>query len=179
MRSAERQGQIGTSDQILDEIRDYCRATHTAESTFGRLVVNDGKLVSRLRDGARITTSTLDKVPCLSVPASRRCIGCTEQAVRPPEARQRSRCCHPWGAFGLPLLRQPAEIPALRIHLQREDRRRQPDFTRTRQSATNAAGASDLRRGRWRRHRAVACDAGAARPLSDHAALRRGEGNQL
>ena len=31
-------------------------------STFGRLVVNDGKLVSRLRDGARITTGTLDKV---------------------------------------------------------------------------------------------------------------------
>src|SRR3954470_14850282 len=51
-----------TSGQILDEIRDYCRATRTAESTFGRLVVNDGKLVSRLRDGARITTGTLDKV---------------------------------------------------------------------------------------------------------------------
>jgi len=51
-----------TSDQILVEIRDYCRATQTAESTFGRLAVNDGKLVSRLRDGARITTGTLDKV---------------------------------------------------------------------------------------------------------------------
>src|SRR5262249_61962918 len=51
-----------TSDQILNEIRDYCRATQTAESTFGRLVVNDGKLVSRLRDGAKITTGTLDKV---------------------------------------------------------------------------------------------------------------------
>src|SRR5215475_14917993 len=51
-----------TSDQILSEIRDYCRATQTAESTFGRLVVNDGKLVSRLRDGAKITTGTLDKV---------------------------------------------------------------------------------------------------------------------
>src|SRR5579863_5348748 len=62
MRIAERQGQTKTSDQILGEIRDYCRATHTAESTFGRLVVNDGKLVSRLRDGARITTGTLDKV---------------------------------------------------------------------------------------------------------------------
>jgi SAM-dependent methyltransferase len=51
-----------TTDQILGEIRDYCRKTQTAESTFGRLVVNDGKLVSRLRDGARITTGTLDKV---------------------------------------------------------------------------------------------------------------------
>ena len=47
---------------MLGEIRDYCRATQTAESTFGRLVVNDGKLVSRLRDGAKITTGTLDKV---------------------------------------------------------------------------------------------------------------------
>src|SRR2546430_10612124 len=50
------------AEQILGEIRDYCRATQTAESTFGRLVVNDGKLVSRLRDGAKITTGTLDKV---------------------------------------------------------------------------------------------------------------------
>src|SRR3954467_8502504 len=51
-----------TSGQILGEIRDYCRKTRTAESTFGRPVVNDGKLVSRLRDGAKITTGTLDKV---------------------------------------------------------------------------------------------------------------------
>src|SRR5580704_14821821 len=52
----------GTSEEILGEIREFCRATQTAESTFGRLVVNDGKLVSRLRDGAKITTGTLDKV---------------------------------------------------------------------------------------------------------------------
>jgi hypothetical protein len=51
-----------TAEQILGEIREFCRQTQTAESTFGRLVVNDGKLVSRLRDGARITTATLDKV---------------------------------------------------------------------------------------------------------------------
>src|SRR5947208_15605654 len=64
MRNGEHQGQTvaGTSDQILSEIRDYCRATQTAEFTFGRLVVNDGKLVSRLRDVAKITTGTLDKV---------------------------------------------------------------------------------------------------------------------
>src|SRR5215468_7672770 len=61
MRVEERQP-TATAEQILGEIRDYCRATRTAESTFGRLVVNDGKLVSRLRDGARITTGTLDKV---------------------------------------------------------------------------------------------------------------------
>lgn len=51
-----------TTEQILGEIREFCRQTQTAELTFGRLVVNDGKLVSRLRDGARITTGTLDKV---------------------------------------------------------------------------------------------------------------------
>ena len=75
MRIEESQGSTGqqnghaplakppaTAEQILGEIRDYCRQTQTAESTFGRLVVNDGKLVSRLRDGARITTGTLDKV---------------------------------------------------------------------------------------------------------------------
>ena len=64
MRIEERQQQAAarTTDQILGEIREHCRKTRTAESTFGRLVVNDGKLVSRLRDGARITTGTLDKV---------------------------------------------------------------------------------------------------------------------
>src|SRR6266849_5578840 len=63
MRVEERHGQTNaTADQVLGEIRDYCRATRTAESTFGRRVVNDGKLVSRLRDGAKITTGTLDKV---------------------------------------------------------------------------------------------------------------------
>src|SRR5436853_562184 len=63
MRTEGNQGHSGaTAEQILGEIRDYCRKTQTAESTFGRLVVNDGKLVSRLRDGARITTGTLDKV---------------------------------------------------------------------------------------------------------------------
>src|SRR5882724_10138386 len=71
MRIEESQGRSGgqslgqpaaTAEQILGEIRDYCRETRTAESTFGRLVVNDGKLVSRLRDGAKITTGTLDKV---------------------------------------------------------------------------------------------------------------------
>ena len=33
-----------------------------AESTFGRLAVNDGKLVSRLRLGGRVTTDTIDRV---------------------------------------------------------------------------------------------------------------------
>jgi SAM-dependent methyltransferase len=33
-----------------------------AETTFGRAAINDGKLVSRLRDGGRITTHTLDRL---------------------------------------------------------------------------------------------------------------------
>src|SRR5471030_2566104 len=33
-----------------------------AETTFGRRAVNDGKLISRLRFGGRVTTDTLDRV---------------------------------------------------------------------------------------------------------------------
>ena len=48
-------------DALLQEISDYCRQTGLAESTFGRLAVNDGKFVNRLRDGGRITTGTLQQ----------------------------------------------------------------------------------------------------------------------
>src|SRR4051812_2505167 len=78
-----------TAEQILGEIRDYCRQTQTAESTFGRLVVNDGKLVSRLRDGARITTGTLDKVRAYlaeHLPASGAATGQPAPAARPLSA---------------------------------------------------------------------------------------------
>ncbi|HRF09769.1 MAG TPA: hypothetical protein PL193_14150 [Xanthobacteraceae bacterium] len=50
------------AEEILREISDYCRRAGLAESTFGRRAVNDGKLVSRLRDGGRITTVTLDRI---------------------------------------------------------------------------------------------------------------------
>jgi hypothetical protein len=33
-----------------------------AETTFGRLAVNDGKFVGRLRSGANMTLSTVDRV---------------------------------------------------------------------------------------------------------------------
>src|ERR1700733_14003606 len=62
IEARQRHPASATNAQILSEIRDFCRETRTAESTFGRRVVNDGKLVSRLRDGARITTETLEKV---------------------------------------------------------------------------------------------------------------------
>jgi hypothetical protein len=50
------------AQELLQEIAEYCRRTGLAESTFGRRAVNDGKLTSRLRNGGRITTETLDRI---------------------------------------------------------------------------------------------------------------------
>ena len=61
------------AQQLLQEIADYCRQAGLAESTFGRRAVNDGKLISRLRFGGRVTTETLDKVRAfMSQPATAR-----------------------------------------------------------------------------------------------------------
>ncbi len=50
------------SQSLLQEISGYCRRIGMAESTFGRLAVNDGKLVSRLRFGGRVTIETVERV---------------------------------------------------------------------------------------------------------------------
>jgi len=50
------------SEDLLEEISDFCRRTKVAESTFGRRAVNDGKLVSRLRGGGRVTAETVSRV---------------------------------------------------------------------------------------------------------------------
>ncbi|MBI3709387.1 MAG: hypothetical protein HY246_17170 [Proteobacteria bacterium] len=50
------------AETLLQEIAEYCRKAGVAESTFGRRAVNDGKFVSRLRYGGRLTTVTLDRV---------------------------------------------------------------------------------------------------------------------
>jgi hypothetical protein len=50
------------SDVLLRDIAQYCRVAGIAESTFGRLAVNDGKLVNRLRLGGRVTTETAERV---------------------------------------------------------------------------------------------------------------------
>ena len=47
---------------LLHSISQFCRLAGMAESTFGRRAVNDGKFVARLRDGARITPETLERV---------------------------------------------------------------------------------------------------------------------
>src|ERR1700754_5063547 len=109
MRTEERQP-TATAEQVLGEIREFCRATQTAESTFGRRVVNDGKLVSRLRDGARITTETLDQVRSYlsvgrSTPSARQVRGA---AAAPNGAA--SVGPQPDGARRLPVLRQQTEV---------------------------------------------------------------------
>jgi len=59
-------------NELLSEISSFCRQHGLAESTFGRLAVNDGKFVSRLRDGGRVRTHTLSRVKAFlaSPPAS-------------------------------------------------------------------------------------------------------------
>lgn len=51
-----------TTDQLLSMIEKHCRKTGVAETTFGRIVVNDGKLVARLRAGGSVTLDTLRKI---------------------------------------------------------------------------------------------------------------------
>src|SRR5215472_17469850 len=50
------------SEALLRDIAECCRGAGIAESTFGRLAVNDGKLVGRLRLGGRVTTDTVERV---------------------------------------------------------------------------------------------------------------------
>ena len=54
--------QVAGGTTLLGSISDFCRKTGMAESTFGRRAVNDGKFVARLRDGARVTPETLQRV---------------------------------------------------------------------------------------------------------------------
>ncbi len=54
--------EVAVGGSLLGSISEFCRRTGMAESTFGRRAVNDGKFVSRLRDGARVTPETLQRV---------------------------------------------------------------------------------------------------------------------
>jgi SAM-dependent methyltransferase len=71
-------------DELLRDISEFCRDARMAESTFGRLAINDGKLVNRLRLGGRITTETEDRVRAFI--ARPRAGGANGTPVMPPLA---------------------------------------------------------------------------------------------
>ena len=48
--------------ELLQEIDAFILANGMAETTFGRQVTNDGKLIARLRGGKGITTRTVEKI---------------------------------------------------------------------------------------------------------------------
>jgi hypothetical protein len=50
------------AEVLLREIDEFCRVHTVAESTFGRLAVNDGKFVGRLKNGGKVTTTTVERV---------------------------------------------------------------------------------------------------------------------
>ena len=49
-------------ETLLESIHAFCRQNSMAESTFGRRAVNDGKFVSRLKDGSRLRPETWNRV---------------------------------------------------------------------------------------------------------------------
>lgn len=53
---------MSTTDAIVARIEQYCAKHSMAPSTFGRIAVNDGKLVTRLKQGKSITLDTLQKI---------------------------------------------------------------------------------------------------------------------
>ena len=73
--------QAGEHCTLLGSISDFCQRTGMAESTFGRRAVNDGKFVARLRDGARVTPETLQRVNAVHLEERRR----RARATSPPE----------------------------------------------------------------------------------------------
>jgi len=82
---------------LLDSISEFCRRAGMAESTFGRRAVNDGKFVARLRDGARITPETLERVSAFL----------TTQGIRAPQSPPELRPLLRVAAGGL----KPATAP--------------------------------------------------------------------
>ena len=157
---------------LLDSISEFCRRAGMAESTFGRRAVNDGKFVSRLRDGARITPETLERVSAflssrgIEAPASPRELmpllrvaGLPRLDVRPAQCRGRSLA-------QFPLLRQSPEVSAVRQHLRREGDGSAARGPGTGPPPSRAAGHPPVRRRHGRRHRAHPRHARDAPPLT-------------
>lgn len=53
---------MGVRENLLKDIGSYVRVARIKETTFGRLAVNDGKFVGRLRSGKQVTLKTVDRV---------------------------------------------------------------------------------------------------------------------
>lgn len=53
---------MDTQTQLLSEIEAFLSTRKIKESTFGRMAVNDGKFVGRLRAGANMTLATVSRV---------------------------------------------------------------------------------------------------------------------
>ncbi len=49
-------------EKLAAAIRAFCKKHKIAESTFGRLAVNDGKLVGRISSGSRIESRTAERI---------------------------------------------------------------------------------------------------------------------
>ena len=126
------------SETLLRDIAAFCRRARMAESTFGRLAVNDGKLVSRLRLGGRVTTDTVDRVhsfiagrpqravngtPALAHPALQQPVAATAHNFRFYDNRQKyllfvTTCSEKWviaQRVGMELANLHPRPPALRV----------------------------------------------------------------
>jgi hypothetical protein len=56
--------------KLLSEVEAFLQNRRMAETTFGRLAVNDGKFVARLRSGGNMTWNTENKVRAFIATAS-------------------------------------------------------------------------------------------------------------
>ena len=83
---------MDAQNDLVGEIEAYCREAGIAETTFGRIVVNDGKFVGRLREGKGVTTATVGRVRRFLEENGRetavRMSDSVEPAPRPPESAE-------------------------------------------------------------------------------------------
>jgi hypothetical protein len=49
-------------NKLLSEVEAFLATRNIAETTFGKVAVNDGKFVSRLRGGSNMTLATIERV---------------------------------------------------------------------------------------------------------------------
>lgn len=78
---------MDTVEALLREIDAFREGHGMAETTFGRLAVNDGKFVGRLRGGAGITVATVDRVRAYIAEQRKEAVGAEhKETVRAGEA---------------------------------------------------------------------------------------------